>query len=114
MTAKNIKVRIYRGNVPAMGPGKADLLEAIAQSGSISAAARSMGMSYKRAWDLVDTMNQSFRRPLVNTATGGAQGGGAAITEFGRDVLERYRALETKATQSVLNELSALNSLLAD
>ncbi len=114
MALKNIKVRIYRGDVPAIGPGKADLLEAIAQSGSISAAARSMGMSYKRAWDLVDTMNKSFRQPLVLTATGGTQGGGTALTEFGHDVLRRYRELETKAAQSVLNELSALNSLLAE
>lgn len=114
MAAKNIKVRIYRGDVPAIGPGKADLLEAIAQSGSISAAARSMGMSYKRAWDLVDTMNKSFRQPLVITATGGTQGGGTELTEFGRDVLRRYRELETKAAQSVLKELSALNSLLAE
>jgi molybdate transport system regulatory protein len=114
MTAKNIKIRIYRGRVPAIGPGKADLLEAIAESGSISAAARVMGMSYKRAWDLVDAMNNSFKRPLVITATGGARGGGAQVTEFGQDVLRRYRELETKAAQSVLNELSALNALLAD
>lgn len=114
MAAKNIKVRIYRGNEPAIGPGKADLLEAIARSGSISAAARSMGMSYKRAWDLVDTMNRSFKQPLVATAKGGQQGGGAELTAFGQEVLCRYRELETKATQSVLNELSALNSLLAD
>lgn len=114
MAVKNIKIRIYRGDVPAIGPGKADLLEAIAQSGSISAAARSMHMSYKRAWDLVDIMNRSFRQPLVATATGGTQGGGAQITEFGLDVLQRYREIETKAAQSVLNELSALNSLLAE
>ena len=114
MPAKNIKVRIYQADKPAMGPGKAELLEAIALSGSISAAARSMGMSYKRAWDLVDTMNKSFKQPLVITATGGTKGGGAEVTEFGRDVLRRYRQIETKATQSVLKELSALNSLLAD
>ena len=114
MATKNIKVRIYRGDVPAIGPGKADLLEAIAQSGSISAAARSMGMSYKRAWDLVDIMNKSFKQPLVTTATGGAQGGGSELTTLGHDVLRRYREIETKAAQSVLNELTALNSLLAD
>jgi molybdate transport system regulatory protein len=114
MTAKNIKVRIYHGDMPAIGPGKSDLLEAIAKSGSISAAAREMGMSYKRAWDLVNAMNRSFKQPLVTTATGGSRGGGAQVTEFGHDVLRRYRELETKATQSVLNELSALNALLAD
>jgi molybdate transport system regulatory protein len=114
MAAKNIKIRIYHGDAVAIGPGKANLLEAILQSGSISAAARSLGMSYKRAWDLVDTMNRCFREPLIVTATGGTQGGGSQVTEFGRDVLLRYRELETKAAQSVLNELSALNSLLAD
>lgn len=114
MTAKNIKIRIYHGEVSAIGPGKADLLEAIAQAGSISAAARGMGMSYKRAWDLVDTMNKCFKKPLVITVTGGMQGGGAELTEFGCDVLRRYRELETKAAQSVLNELSALNTLLAE
>jgi molybdate transport system regulatory protein len=75
----------------AMGPGKADLLQAIEETGSISAAARRMKMSYRRAWLLVDTMNQCFYGPLVETATGGNHGGGARITELGKEVLRRYR-----------------------
>jgi molybdate transport system regulatory protein len=76
-----------------MGPGKADLLDAIAETGSISAAARAMRMSYRRAWILVDTMNSSFRKPLVDTSKGGVEGGGARLTPTGRTVLTRYRAL---------------------
>lgn len=96
-----------------MGPGKADLLEAIDRAGSISAAAREMGMSYKRAWDLVDTMNRCFKQPLVATATGGSHGGGAHVTEFGYDVLRRYRAAEEKANQSIARELGELTGLLS-
>lgn len=95
-----------------MGPGKADLLDAIERSGSISAAARQMGMSYKRAWDLVDTMNRSFREPLVLTATGGSHGGGAQVSEFGHEVLRRYRELVVKANQSVNKELQELVDML--
>lgn len=113
MTAKNIKIHLPYGKVSAIGPGKADLLEAIAESGSISAAARQMGMSYKRAWDLVDTMNKSFREPLVHTATGGSHGGGAQMTEFGHEVLRRYREIELKSYQAVENELMTLTGLLA-
>ena len=76
-----------------MGPGKADLLDAITQTGSISAAARAMGMSYRRAWMLVDTMNRCFISPLVETHPGGGQGAGARVTEDGAAALARYRAL---------------------
>lgn len=96
-----------------MGPGKADLLEAIDRAGSISGAAREMGMSYKRAWDLVDTMNRCFKQPLVATATGGSHGGGAQVTDFGRDILHRYRAIECTATAAVENEVHALIALLS-
>ncbi len=77
----------------AFGPGKADLLDAIDSSGSISAAARQMNMSYRRAWLLVDTMNRCFREPLVTSMAGGNQGGGAVLTEAGREVLRNYRTL---------------------
>jgi len=90
----------------AMGPGKAALLDSIAKKGSISAAARELGMSYRRAWILVDTMNNCFVSPLVETLTGGSRGGGAQVTEFGHEVLVRYRAMERKATASVRNEMS--------
>jgi molybdate transport system regulatory protein len=96
----------------AMGPGKADLLDAIAESGSISAAARKLGMSYRRAWVLVDTMNASFRSPLVETLTGGAQGGGAQVTELGHDVVRRYRQMEKKACASVTREMGEFSELM--
>jgi molybdate transport system regulatory protein len=106
------QVRILLNNVIAIGPGKATLLEAIAAGGSISAAARSMGMSYRRAWDLVATMNQSFVEPVVDTATGGARGGGARLTPFGHEVLRRYRAMEDKARRSIAREVAAFGGLL--
>lgn len=112
MSAISIKIRLPYQDLVAIGPGKADLLEAIDKSGSISAGARTMGMSYKRAWDLVDTMNKSFREPLVATATGGSQGGGARVTPFGHDVLARYRRMEVKANQSIIQDAEALAELL--
>ncbi len=89
-----IKVQIYCGDEIAMGPGKADLLEAITREGSISAAARAMGMSYRRAWLLVDAMNRCWDLPLVETAPGSKQGGGARVSEMGRSILSHYRALQ--------------------
>ncbi len=106
------KIRVLIGAVVAIGPGKADLLEAIARSGSISAAGREMGMSYRRAWMLADAMNASFAKPLVSTATGGKKGGGAQLTDFGIDVLRRYRAIEAKAAVSVRTELAQLARLV--
>lgn len=97
----------------ALGPGKADLLEAIEEVGSISAAARAMNMSYKRAWDLVNVMNTRFAQPLVDTSTGGKRGGGAHVTDFGREVLEIYRRLEDKAFEAVKEDLKELNERLA-
>jgi molybdate transport system regulatory protein len=96
----------------AMGPGKADLLDAIDESGSISAAARQMKMSYRRAWMLVETMNECFREPLVETLTGGQHGGGARVTELGQEVVRRYRAMEAKAARSVEREMSEFAALL--
>jgi molybdate transport system regulatory protein len=79
-----------------MGPGKADLLDAIRQHGSISAAGRAMGMSYRRAWLLVDAMNRCWNEPLVATSPGSAHGGGARLTPLGEEVLSRYRALQAQ------------------
>lgn len=106
------KIRILIGAVVAIGPGKADLLEAIGRTGSISAAGREMGMSYRRAWLLVDVLNASFAKPLVSTATGGQRGGGAQLTGFGIDVLRRYRAIEAKAAASIERDLVQLASLV--
>jgi molybdate transport system regulatory protein len=107
------KIRILIGAVVAIGPGKADLLEAIGRTGSISAAGREMGMSYRRAWLLVEAINESFKQPLVATATGGKQGGGATLTDFGRDVLARYRRMESKAARAVSADLGEFSGLLA-
>lgn len=107
------QIRILFRKAIAMGPGKAELLQAIARSGSISAAARDMGMSYRRAWLLVDTMNQSFRQPLVVTETGGQRGGGASVTEFGLDVLRRYLEMEAKAGKAVEREMGEFVTLMA-
>ncbi|MCB2047956.1 MAG: LysR family transcriptional regulator [Novosphingobium sp.] len=92
-----IKLQIYCGGEIAMGPGKADLLDAIDEAGSISAGARRIGMSYRRAWLLVDTMNRCWNMPLVETAPGGRARAGALVTQFGREVLGRYRRLQKRA-----------------
>jgi molybdate transport system regulatory protein len=88
-----IKLQVYCGDEIAMGPGKADLLDAIAQHGSISAAARALGMSYRRAWLLVDAMNRCWLTPLVETSPG-ASSGGARLSSLGAEVLRHYRALQ--------------------
>lgn len=90
-----IKIQLYRGEDIAMGPGKADLLDAIRHEGSISSAARALGMSYRRAWMLVEVMNRCWRAPLVEASAGGRSGGGAHITDMGLNVLELYRDLQT-------------------
>ena len=93
--ALHVKLQILCGDEIAFGPGKADLLDAIGREGSISAAARAMDMSYRRAWLLVDAMNRCWAAPLVETRAGGvAKGGGARLTERGRQVLALYRALQ--------------------
>ena len=107
------RLRILFGAEIALGPGKADLLEAIVRTGSISAAGRELGMSYRRAWNLVEVMNRSFRSPLVETLTGGSGGGGARVTDFGADVLTRYRAMEAKAAIAVAPEMKAFERLMA-
>lgn len=105
------KVRLLLGPAARMGHGKAALLEAIARSGSISAAAREMRMSYKRAWDLVDELNASFRGPLVETAAGGSGGGGARLTPLAQEVLARYRGLERRVQRAAAADLAALAAM---
>ena len=89
-----LKLQVVCGDGFAIGPGKADILEAINREGSISAAARSLGMSYRRAWLLVDEMNRCFRDKIIETQKGGSTAQGARLTNLGRAVLEAYRALE--------------------
>ncbi len=107
-----VRIGIPRGEAYPMGPGKAALLEAIEQTGSISAAARGLNLSYRKAWTLVDTMNRHFREPLVSATTGGAQGGGAVVTEAGREALRQYRELERKAWAAIEGETHAFLKLL--
>lgn len=112
--SKSPRVRILIGSATALGPGKVGLLEAISVFGSISAAARDMGMSYRRAWMLVDTMNRCFTADLVTTNTGGRGGGGAEVTPLGLDVIVRYHDMEAKAAASVAEETHAFAKLLRD
>jgi molybdate transport system regulatory protein len=90
-----------------MGQGKAALLESVRDTGSISGAARAMDMDYKRAWTLIDSLNRAFDEPLVLRTTGGAGGGGATLTSFGAEVLERYRRLEQTAAKLAGADLKA-------
>jgi len=106
------KIRVLVGAVVAIGPGKANLLQAIANTGSISAAAREMRMSYRRAWLLVEGMNKAFKEPLVGTLTGGGGGGGAHLTQIGKEVLQRYRAMEARAARAVAPDLRSFSALL--
>jgi molybdate transport system regulatory protein len=89
-----IKIQLFTGEERALGPGRADVLAAIEREGSISAAGRSLGMSYRFTWNLVESMNNCFVEKLVEAAPGGKHGGGAALTDAGRRVLAAYRALE--------------------
>jgi molybdate transport system regulatory protein len=107
------RLRISKGEDIAVGPGKIDLLEAIAATGSITAAARHLGMSYRRAWLLVDTMNRSFRVPVVAAEAGGARGGGTALTALGAEVVLRYRRIEKAAARAGAADLQAFLALLA-
>jgi len=106
--APKLVVRIKLGGRRIFGPGKAELLESIKRHGSISAAARAMRMSYRQAWMLIDTMNQAFQRPLVETNQGGRRGGGAALTPLGTRILVSYRTVERKATESTQDDLEAI------
>lgn len=114
MSNSSIKIRLHHHDNIAFGPGKADLLDAIKEQGSISAAGRSMGMSYKRAWDLVQTMNQSFKEPLVTTSKGGSQKGGAFVTPTGEKILQQYREAQAIADMATTEQLKTLSTFLSD
>jgi molybdate transport system regulatory protein len=112
-SATQLRFRILLRPGFALGPGKIDLLAGIAETGSISAAGRQMGMSYKKAWRLIDDMNHAFRRPLVAAAKGGKAGGGARLTPTGKAVLDRYRSMEDRAARLYARDLRDLNGLAA-
>ena len=112
MSANMLKIRIVNGHSIIIGPGKADLLDAILACGSISAAAKQMHMSYRRAWGLVDLMNRCFDEPLVTTSPGGHHGGGAQVTEFGLLVLKTYRDIVSKASAAASQEINLITEHL--
>jgi len=103
-----LKISIVFDSGARIGPGKAALLDSIRDSGSISAAARGMGMDYKRAWMLLESINQAFMEPVVSAAPGGARGGGAHLTPFGIELLERYRRVEEAAAALAAEDVAAL------
>jgi molybdate transport system regulatory protein len=107
-----LHLRVVLGEAVAIGPGKAELLQGIAETGSIAAAGRRMGMSYKRAWSLAEEMNAMFASPLVEAAKGGAGGGGAALTALGARVLAAYRRLEGAAAAAGGSDLAELQAAL--
>ena len=100
-----LTLRVLAKRRPAMGPGKAELVERIDATGSISAAARAMGMSYRRAWQLAEALNRDFRERVIATATGGKRGGGAQATPFGRRLAAEFRAMEGKASAAIAADL---------
>jgi molybdate transport system regulatory protein len=95
-----------------IGPGRADLLELIVETGSISEAAKHMGMSYKRAWSLVQALNDGWGEPLVETARGGAAQGGAILTDAGREILSRYRHMQSVTRAAIASDVQALQTVL--
>jgi molybdate transport system regulatory protein len=106
------RLRVVLGRDIAVGPGKADLLEGIRETGSIAAAGRRMGMSYKQAWLLIDTMNGCFTKPLVEAVKGGKAGGGAHLTPLGEEVLARYRRMQTATEEVIAGDLAALKRVM--
>ncbi len=106
------RLRVTSGDDVAVGPGKIDVLQAIADTGSITAAAKSLGMSYRRAWLLVATMNRCFVAAVVDTEAGGARGGGTRLTALGAEVLVRYRRIEAAAGAAAADDLAALTRLV--
>ncbi len=107
LSRASLRLRIVFSADRQIGPGKADLLDAIARTGSISSAARDLGMSYRRAWMLADELGRLFKKPILTTAAGGAHGGGAQLTEFGHALLAAYRRIEDRAAEAACAELAA-------
>ncbi|WP_239482876.1 LysR family transcriptional regulator [Paraburkholderia sp. C35] len=107
------RLRILVGDTVAIGPGKMALLEAIQENGSISAAARSLGMSYRRAWVLLDELNSLLREPATSASTGGATGGGCQLTDVGEALVRLYRQINLEASQACAVHLAALRGLIS-
>ncbi len=106
------RLRITQGDTVVIGPGKIALLEAIIDAGSITLAARQLGMSYRRAWLLIDEMNRCLRSPAVETAIGGKRGGGTVVTVVGQEIIRLYRQIECKAARAAAQDIDALTHLI--
>lgn len=111
-THRAITLRLTLSDRVALGPGKADLLEAIRDTGSIAAAGRRMGMSYQRAHDLVSALNEDFEAPLIEAVVGGTKGGGATLSALGEEVLAAYRLVEQEALAATADRLEGLRRRL--
>lgn len=110
--AARFRMRVGRGDLISVGPGKITLLEAIEQTHSITAAAKSIRMSYRRAWILVDEMNASLKRPAVASSIGGESGGGSTLTETGMELVALYRRIEATAEKACAPDIRRLLKLL--
>lgn len=106
------RLRVFRDRIPVIGPGKIELLEAISKAGSISKAAKTLGMSYNRAWHLVTEVNDILVRPAVERSKGGADGGGSAITDAGLELIREYRAVEREAEAATAKRLTGLKKMV--
>jgi molybdate transport system regulatory protein len=109
-----LTLRVDFGPRQSIGPGKMRLLEAIDSAGSISGAGRALGMSYRRAWMLIDDLNGCFTEKVVTTALGGKEGGGAKLTPFGQNLLKHYRAIETEAATAAKKHIAFLARSLSE
>jgi molybdate transport system regulatory protein len=108
-----VRLHIHLDGEHSLGPGKIQLLEGVREHGSISAAARALEMAYRHAWELIDDLNQGLGRAVVETASGGAAGGGARLTPFGEEVVRRFRTMEAKTESAIAADLRALGPQLA-
>jgi molybdate transport system regulatory protein len=107
------RLRVTAGDVIAIGPGKVSLLEAIGETGSLTAAAKNLGMSYRRAWMLLDQLNRSLAQPAVDSAKGGLHGGGSELTATGRRLIELYRRIDSTAARACADDIAQMLGLLA-
>ena len=103
-----VRLHIHLEGEHSLGPGKVQLLEEVRAQGSISAAARAMGMAYRHAWEMIDDLNQGLGRAVVETASGGHDGGGAQLTRFGEQLVRRFRAMEAATNRAIASDLRAL------
>jgi molybdate transport system regulatory protein len=112
MSRLHLSIRIDLPTSDRIGPGKVALLEAIRDAGSISAGARKVGMSYRRAWLLVEQINTSLQKPAVTSVAGGREGGGAVVTEVGRQIIQIYRSIEKAAQKSATGDFRAVEKIV--